>query len=225
VVQQESLKRFTELGDPTLLLLGGLGVFFYLWSVDERRSLARGWAVAFGLCIFLTLTSKCAFYLIGSNEPNSFRLLSPSGHVAIGTGFYGCCTMMLTAGRSQAVRVLIWSGTAMLLGMLAASRIMLGLHTVPEIAVAFAIGAFSLALFGIYLSNRPPIMLNASQMIALLLLIDVAHYSHVDGEPLIGRLMQKIDPSRDGEAKGVAERTSDPAAQFHLQSERAVSRR
>lgn len=224
-MQQDSLKKFTELGDPTLLLLGGLGVFFYLWSVDERRSLARGWAVAFGLCVLLTVMSKFAFYFVGSNQPNSFRLHSPSGHVAIGTGFYGCCALMLAAGRGQTARVLIWSGTAMLLGMLAASRIMLGLHTVPEIAIAFAIGAFSLALFGIYLSDRQPIMLNAGQMIALLLLIDVAHYSHVDGEPLIRRLAEKIDHLRDGKATGVVEQTWDPAAQFRLQSERTLSRR
>jgi hypothetical protein len=224
-MQQDSLKKFSELGDPTLLLLCGLGVFFYLWSVDERRSLARGWAVAFGLCVFLTVMSKFAFYLVGSNQSNSFRLQSPSGHVAIGTGFYGCCALMLAAGRGPAARMLIWSGTAMLLGMLAASRIMLGLHTVPEIAIAFAIGGFSLALFGIYLSDRQPIMLNAGQMIALLLLIDVTHYSHVDGEPLIKRLVQKSDHLRDGEATGIVERTSDPAAQFRLQSERAQSRR
>jgi len=224
-MRQELLKRFTELGDPTLLLLGGLGVFFYLWSADERRSLSRGWAVAFGLCVFLTVMSKFAFYFVGRNQQNSFRLHSPSGHVAIGTGFYGCCGMMLAAGRSQTARVLICVGTAMLLAMLAASRIMLGLHTVPEIAVAFAIGAFSLVIFGIYLSDGQPILLNAGQVIALLLLIEVAHYSHVDGEPLIRRLVQRIDHLRVEETSGIVERTSDPAAQFGLQSERALLRR
>jgi len=224
-MRQDLLKRFTDLADPTLLLLGGLGVFFYLWSDDERRGLARSWALAFGLCVFLTITSKFASILIGGTQARPFGLRSPSGHVAIATGFYGCCALMLATGRSQAARVLICVGTVMLVGMLAASRIMLGLHTVPEIVIAFAIGAFSLALFGIYLSDRQPIMLNAGQMIALLLLIDVTHYSHVDGEPLIKRLVQKSDHLRDGEATGIVERTSDPAAQFRLQSERAQSRR
>jgi membrane-associated phospholipid phosphatase len=222
-MQQDLLEKFTELGDPMLLLLGGLGVFFYLWCADERRSLARGWAVAFGLCVFLTVTSKFAFYSFGGNQPDSFRLHSPSGHVAIGTGFYGCCAMMLAAGRSQAGRLLIWSGTAMLLGGLAASRIMLGLHTIPEIAIAFAIGAFCLVVFGTYLGNKQPAMLNASQMIALLVLIDVAHYSHVDGEPLIRRLMQKIDHLHGEQANGIVE-SSHPAAQLGLQSEQALPR-
>ncbi len=65
-MRQDLLKRLTDLGDPTLLLLGGLGVFFYLWSDDARRALARSWAVAFGLCVLLTVTSKFAFYLMNA---------------------------------------------------------------------------------------------------------------------------------------------------------------
>ena len=213
-MRQDLLKRFTDLADPTLLLLGGLGVFFYLWSDDERRVLARSWALAFGLCVFLTITSKFASILIGGTQARPFGLRSPSGHVAIATGFYGCCALMLATGRSQAARVLICVGTVMLVGMLAASRIMLGLHTVPEIVVAFVIGAFCLAVFGVHLSGGQPIMLNAGQVIALLLLIGVAHSSHVDGESLIRRLVQKIDLLRDEEANGVTERTSGPTAQF-----------
>jgi undecaprenyl-diphosphatase len=217
MMRENLLKKFTGLGDPTLLLLAGLGVFFYLWSDDERRALARSWAVAFGLCIFLTIMGKFAFYLIAWNQPNSFVLRSPSGHVAIATGFYGCCALMLAAGRGQAARVLVCVGTVVLVGMLAASRIMLGLHTVSEIAVGFAIGAFSLALFGIHLSGGRPIMLNAGQLIALLLLIGVAHSSHIDGEPLIRHLVQKMDFLRGEEANGVMEGTSGLTAQFGLQ--------
>jgi membrane-associated phospholipid phosphatase len=120
----------------------------------------------FGLCVFLTIASKFAFYLIGGKQPNSLILRSPSGHVAIATGFYGCCALMLTAGRGQAERVLICIGTVMLVGMLAATRIMLGLHTGPEIAVGFAIGAFSLVVFGIHLSGGQPIMLKAGQALS-----------------------------------------------------------
>ena len=214
MMRETLLEKFTGLGDPTLLLLAGLGIFFYLWSDDERRALARSWAVAFGLCVFLTIISKFAFYLIAWNQPNSFALRSPSGHVAIATGFYGCCALMLTAGLGQAARALICVGTILLVGMLAASRIMLGLHTVPEIAVGFAIGAFSFAVFGVHLSGGQPIMLNAGQVIALLLLIGVAHSSHIDGEPLIRHLVQKMDLFRGEEANGITERTSGLTAQF-----------
>jgi hypothetical protein len=217
VMRENLLKKFTGLGDPTLLLLAGLGLFLYLWSDDERRALARSWAMAFGLCVFLTIVGKLAFYLIAWNQPNSFALRSPSGHVAIATGFYGCCALMLADGRDQAARVLICVGTVVFVGMLAASRIMLGLHTVPEIAVGFAIGAFSLAVFGIHLSGGPPIILNAGQVIALLLLIGVAHSSHIDGEPLIRHLVQKVNFLGGEEANGTTKRTSGITAQFGVQ--------
>jgi PAP2 superfamily len=216
-MRQYLLKRLSDLGDPTLLLLGGLAVFFYLWSDDERRALARSWAVAFGLCVLLTIVSKFAFYLIGGGQTNSFALRSPSGHVAIATGFYGCCALMLATGRSQAESIVICIGTVMLVGMLAASRIMLGLHTVPEVAVGFAIGAFSLAVFGMHLSGEQPIMLNAGQVIALLLLIGVAHSSRVvDGETLIRHLVRKIEFVGGEEANGVTKRTSGLATQLDL---------
>jgi hypothetical protein len=124
---------------------------------------------------------------------------------------------MLTAGRGQAERVLICIGTVMLVGMLAATRIMLGLHTGPEIAVGFAIGAFSLVVFGIHLSGGQPIMLKAGQVIALLVLIGVAHSSPVDGEPLIRYLVQKIDFLRGKEANGVTKRISGLTTQLGLQ--------
>lgn len=221
---QDLLKKFTALGDPTLLLLAALGLFFYLWSSDARRDLSRGWAVAFGLCVCLTIISKFIFYLFGWNEANTFRLLSPSGHVAIGTGFYGCCAMMLAIGRSQVASVLICVGTATLLGMLAASRIMLGLHTMPEIAVAFAIGVVSLVVFRFHLNNRRPIVLNAGQVICLLLLIDVAHYARVDGEALIAHLVQKTDYLRGQGTSGAAERPSSPAVKFVPQLYRLIDR-
>jgi membrane-associated phospholipid phosphatase len=222
-MRQDLLVKITGLGDPTLLLLGGLGLFFYLWTDDERRVLARSWAVAFGLCLFLTIFSKFTFHLWG-NQTNFFRIHSPSGHVAIATSSFGCWAMMLAAGRSQAARVLIFVGTALLLGMIAASRIMLGLHNIPEVAFAFAIGAFSLVVFGIYLGNREPIALSAGQVIALLLLLDVTHYAHVDAEALIGQLVHKIDSLGDEGANGVVGRTSSPTAQFDPQLDRYIHR-
>ena len=132
--------------------------------------------------------------------------------------------MMLAAGRSQTARVLICVATAILLGMIVASRIMLGLHNIPEVAFAFAIGAFSLVVFVIYLGNRQPIALSAGQVFALLLLIDVTRYAHVDAEALIGHLVHKIDSLDDGATNSVVGRTSSPAAQFDPQADRYIHR-
>jgi hypothetical protein len=218
-MNQDLLRQFTELGDPTLLLLGGFGTFF-LWTGDRRRVLARSWTVALGLSVLLTVASKFAFYFVGEGQRNPFSLRSPSGHVAMATGFYGRCALLLSAGRFRAARVLIYVGTTTLVGMLAASRIMLGWHTVPEIAAGFAIGAFCLAIFHIHLGSARRIVVNARQLTTLLLLIAGAHYSHVDGEPLLQRIAQKLDFWRTGQTSAFAAQGPGVTAQFRIRDRR-----
>lgn len=190
---QDILGKLTHLGDPVLLLLCGLGVFFYLWSDDERRVLARSWAMALGFCISLTVAGKLVFHLIRWNEENFLRLLSPSGHVAIGTGFYGGCAIMLASQHGRGVRVLICIVTALLLGMLAASRLVLELHSVPEIVVAFAIGGASLGVFTTYPGHRWPVRISPGQLISLILLIWAAYFTpRISGEALILQIVEGL---------------------------------
>lgn len=195
---QDLPAKLTNLGDPILLMLGAVGIFFYLWSAEERRVLARGWALAFGVCVLLTIFSKFVFHLVRWNQGSLLRLLSPSGHVAIGTGFYGCCAILLTIGYGRAVRVLVGAGAVLLIGVLAASRLMLGLHSVLEIVVAFAIGGISLVVFTLYPNSERSAPLKAGHVICLLFLIFVAYYvPHVDGETLIIKAVQNWSPRLD----------------------------
>jgi hypothetical protein len=190
---QDLLAKFTHIGDTKLLVLCGLGVCLYLWGSEERRSLAQSWAMAFGFCVLLTILGKLALHAVRWNEGTSLRLLSPSGHVAIGTCFYGCCAIMLSAGRNRTVRLVAWVGTVALLSALAASRLELGLHSVPEIIIAFAIGAASLVVFTRRLNAGPPVRLNAGHMISLILLLFVAYYMPpVDGEALIIQVVRTL---------------------------------
>jgi membrane-associated phospholipid phosphatase len=223
-MRQGLLKKFTEIGDPTLLLLGGLALFFYLWSHDERRALARDWAIAFGLCVLLTLLGKLVLHLAGAGEPGPLRLLSPSGHVAIGTAFYGGCAMIFVASHGRAVRILIHGATAALLLLLAASRLMLGLHSVAEVGAAFAIGGFCLAVFAVRRSGHRPVAVDVREAVALLLLIGVAHYSRVDGEALIGRLVQGVVHSAARRLRCYDEGRSGPLCQLGVLLERAFGR-
>jgi membrane-associated phospholipid phosphatase len=213
-IPRELLRIFTGLGDPTLLILGGLGLFLHLWSNEKQRALAGSWAVAFVLCVLLTATSKLVFYLIAGSQQTSVVLRSPSGHAAIATGFYGCFALMLAAGRSQAVRTLLCVGTATLVGTLAASRFMLELHTVPEVAAGLAIGVLSVAIFIVRMNGVRPVVLNVGQLAALLILIGVAHSSRIDGEALIRQLTQQIAVLPSAEATYVMEWPAKLAAQL-----------
>jgi len=147
------VKRFTELGDPTLLLLAALAMFFYLWIDDDRRQMAGAWAQSVGLCIGLIFVSKLVLHVYGQAELGPFRLFSPSGHVAIATSFYGNLAILLARGRSRRFGIALFAGAALLIVLLAASRLVLRLHSLPEIAIALTIGLVALRPF--YLSLAP----------------------------------------------------------------------
>jgi membrane-associated phospholipid phosphatase len=191
-MRQDLVKRFTELGDPTFLVLGALAVFFYLWVDDDRRAVARPWTICLGLCIALTVVGKLVLHLHGWKELGPWRFYSPSGHVAIATAFYGSCAMLLRKGRGTAFGVAVLGAVVVLIALLAASRMVLGLHSAPEIAAALAIGLVSLWPFQQALAERP-VVIEAGQLIALLLLIGVVRVTHVDGEALVAYVAHTID--------------------------------
>jgi hypothetical protein len=185
------VKRFTELGDPTLLLLAALAMFFYLWIDNDRRQMAGAWAQSVGLCIGLLFVSKLVLHVYGRAELGPFRLFSPSGHVAIATSFYGNLAILLATGRSRRFGIALFAGAALLIVLLAASRMVLRLHSLPEIAIALTIGLVALRPFYLSLA-RHPIIISAGQPIALLVLLAVVRAAHIDGEALIARLAQDV---------------------------------
>ncbi len=178
------VKRFSDLGDPVLLLLAALAMFFYLWIDDDRRRMAGPWALSMGLCIGLVFSSKLLLHLFGRTELSPFRMFSPSGHVAIATTFYGNLGFLLARGRSRQFSAILFAGTSLLIALLAASRMVLRLHSLPEIAIALAIGLAALGPFRAALARRS-ITIRVGQPIALLSLLAVVRVSHIDGEALV----------------------------------------
>jgi membrane-associated phospholipid phosphatase len=183
LLSQAGLKKFTALGDPTFLVFAAFGTFFYLWVLPERRQLAQDFAFKVGLSIALTVATKFAFLLV--HDPHQVpRLRSPSGHVAMSTTVYGCCVMMLVSPYSRLIR---WSSliitTAFLLS-LAASRLALGLHSVPEVALGFLIGIICLLSFARDL-HKAAVRFDVGQLAALLLLLAVTRFARIDAEGMI----------------------------------------
>jgi len=183
MVPQSWWKKLSELGDPTLLTVGALALFMHLWLHGDRRAVAWHWAMAFGLCISLTVASKAFGYVVGGGARTTL-IHSPSGHVAIATTFYGACAMYLMRGYGRILRIGVVTITAIFVCMLAGSRIALNTHNLPEIGVALIIGALCLGVFGLQLKRSPP-STDRRQLVALLLLLVVARFARVDGEAII----------------------------------------
>ena len=138
----------TDFGDSAVLLPASALVFLVLWLLQARRR-AVAWAVAIGFCCGAMIVLKvglqpCSQPLIGSD------LANPSGHAAFATAFYGSLALLaLDRVKGTAGRVALLSLAALLVGAIAVSRVVLGAHTPPEVAVGLVVGLLSIALFAV----------------------------------------------------------------------------
>lgn len=195
-VSQQRLKAFTALGDPALLLIVALAVLLYLWITNDPHKLARSWILLSTTCVALTVAGKLLCYLLDWQAFGVWRMHSPSGHVAIATAVYGGCATLLAAGRAYLKRLIVWTAAGALVMALALSRLMLRLHSVAELAAGLSIGVVCLGGFWLSLSPAHKPIVKASHLVALLLLINVARFVHIDGEALVAQLSKNIQLMR-----------------------------
>ncbi len=124
------LTVLTDPGDLAVLLpLAGL---MLLWLVTLRpRSAAGYWATAVMLCVGLTGLSKIYFFAC----PPDRDLVSPSGHTSFSMLVYGSIALIVAAEGGFWLRsATLGAGTALIAGI-AGSRLILGAHSLAEIAL------------------------------------------------------------------------------------------
>ena len=64
----------------------------------------------------------------------------PSGHATQAVAFYGMLAVLLSAGRSIRAQALLWTGAALLVIAIGASRIYLGAHWLTDVLAGYALG-------------------------------------------------------------------------------------
>jgi membrane-associated phospholipid phosphatase len=137
----------TDFGDTAVLLPVTVVVLIVL-SWRGARQAARVWLGAIVLCVFAVTVLKivcrtCAPHL------SAWSVNSPSGHTAFSVVVYGALTVMFALGASTpAKRVAIAGAGAGSIVAIAATRLLLGFHTISEVAIGAAAGAVALAWFG-----------------------------------------------------------------------------
>lgn len=137
----------SALADAALLLPAATLVLLLLAALREGR-LFLAFAAALGAAAVTTLVLKFFFHACGHAIVTEVRLLSPSGHVAFGTAFYGSLAVMLAAGRARSVRLTAGIATILLLLAIGISRVRTGAHSILEVLIGFAVGGAALGLFG-----------------------------------------------------------------------------
>ncbi|GAA5165526.1 phosphatase PAP2 family protein [Viridibacterium curvum] len=139
-----ALRWITDFGDsgvtmPLVLLLIAL-----LWFAESRRA---AWLLTRALlvCVAVLMTLKIVFLSCG--HVFGLGVESPSGHACLTTFVYGCIAVVVWAQPRPALRIVSVAIAALIISFVAASRIVLGAHTVPEVLLGGAAGFATLALF------------------------------------------------------------------------------
>jgi membrane-associated phospholipid phosphatase len=157
----------TDFGDAAVLI--PLAAAMLLWLRLGNSPSAACWAVSVGFCVGLTVLLKIFFY----GCPRASDMRSPSGHTGFSVLVYGAIALVTTIQASGLRRALaIGIGTGLIL-TIAASRLLLEIHSLPEVGLGLVIGTVSLILFGrIYLQSPQtqvwPLLVAAGMLVTIL---------------------------------------------------------
>lgn len=178
------LVAITDFGDSAVLL--PLAAAMLLWLLLLRAPRAAGWwLAAVGFCVGLTGILKIFF----SGCPPVVNLHSPSGHTSLSTLIYGAMALVIAVNGGNLRRVVVVSGGAGLIFTIAASRLLLDAHSMPEIASGLVIGVAALTLFGQgYLRCRPEIVRLSPLLVSAAVLMSTLHGSQLRAEEFLHRI-------------------------------------
>jgi hypothetical protein len=180
----------SDAGDAGMLLPVAAVSVAMLWILHARRA---AWLLLGSVLLAaLTIAALKVFFLsCGSRwQPG---LISPSGHACVSAVVYGTLGTIMAAGRPAPVRAAIAVAVALLVGAIAVSRVMLGVHSTTEVLVGLLVGVAAHMYFSVG-SRRmglPPVdpkVFGVTVMATMLLAFGV----HVPAESFIRHLARRI---------------------------------
>jgi membrane-associated phospholipid phosphatase len=175
------LVALTDFGDLAVLM--PLAAAMLIWLLLYSSRAASRWVLALGFCIGLTALLKIVFY----GCPPAGDMHSPSGHTSLSTLVYGALTLVAATARPRLRRLSVIGGGAGLILTIAASRLLLDAHSVPEVGVGLVTGTVSLALFSCQYLEGPstkvwPLLVSAG------LLMSIFHGRELHAEQYLHRI-------------------------------------
>jgi membrane-associated phospholipid phosphatase len=75
----------------------------------------------------------------------------PSGHATTVLACWGLVALLLGAGRSIRVKIVLWTAAVVIVALVGLSRIYLGVHWWTDVVAGFALGGLWLCLLGLLL--------------------------------------------------------------------------
>ncbi len=159
----EDLVALTYLGDSALLLAIGVGVTFWLWVVGARRE-----ACVWVLAALASATVIAVLKMISLTCHPDVAAFCPSGHVALTTQVYGSLAILGARGRSRWWQGGLLVATALVIGLVAWTRIALLAHSPLEVVTGLVVGGVGLGLFLTACRHQRPAVISLRALLVLL---------------------------------------------------------
>ena len=140
------MNLISDLGDSGVLLPLSLILALALWRYQSSRA-ALYFLSAAGFCLAIVVSLK--LILIACGAPWGAGIISPSGHTSMSATVYGTLGLITARQAPQWQRPFIAVATMAFVGCIAFSRIVLGAHSIAEVALGFLVGATAVSLFAL----------------------------------------------------------------------------
>ena len=159
----------TELGDTVVVVAVTLIVFLWLaWKRAWRT--AAYWLVAIAGASALNTMIKLGLHRARPNEllySGSSAFSFPSGHSTTNLVLYGFLAFLVAREIRPTWRLSVVLGAAILVFLIAFSRLYLGAHWLSDVLGGLAFGSAWLALLGLFYLRRRPERVEAEALLAL----------------------------------------------------------
>jgi membrane-associated phospholipid phosphatase len=188
----------TEAGDPGLLgpvLLAMALVLGWRYSWREAAWLALAWLLAaLGVALLKLALLACGQHWMPGLE-------SPSGHACMAVVAYGALAAIVGAGRSMRVRTTAALVAFVVIVGIAASRVVLRVHTVIEVVIGLEMGVVGMLAFVLPFRARQAQALDLRVPLVVLGLTAFASNGiHFNIEGVIRHLARRVAESCHGSA-------------------------
>jgi len=144
----------TGAGDSGVLLPIALISAALLWLWHSGRA---AWLLLRSVLLAIVGVSFLKVYFLSCGAHWQADLISPSGHACLSTAVFGSLGIVAATGRGVYTRAGIGALAALLVGIIASSRVVIGVHTWTEVLVGLAVGGGALLSFAwSYARTAPP---------------------------------------------------------------------
>lgn len=171
MLDETLLSIITDLGDAGFLLPMSILLGLTLLLSGDRRS-ALAFVVSLAICVAATVMAKVAF-MTCAGERAGAAIYSPSGHASLAALFFPALALVGGRNGSRLYKGAFVLACALIVLLIAGSRVVLGVHTLAETAAGVAIGLGSFGFFWRFASPHGAIF--APAFIAALSLLAVAY--------------------------------------------------